>query len=378
MDEPRVRGLQEKSTTTGRRKGTGTPLVLLAGSTVQVSDLAGWFWPVLSFSLLILWLWTWLQGRRKDNHPATPTPHLDRIDAEDTLKAAYAQTRQDSEEHVEDKLSVPDLAEATRLSETQAEQGLEALIELGWVEKESDGALRLTERGESRARELTRAHRLWEQYLVEREGMPMEAVHEEAHRREHTTTPEDLEDLDAELGYPAWDPHGHAIPGPEGQLPSSRAGALSEMGEPGDRLRIVSLSDASPPLLAQLLALGLRPSLDVEVVERSSDLVRVLVDDIIIPLARAAAEQVSVVASPVLPRKLGELPVGTRAQVVEITGSGKHQRRMLDLGFVPGAEVAVVRQASLGDPIEYRVKDTGVAMRRSDAASILVEEVERE
>jgi ferrous iron transport protein A len=49
---------------------------------------------------------------------------------------------------------------------------------------------------------------------------------------------------------------------------------------------------------------------------------------------------------------------------------------MLDMGFVPGAEVTVMRRASLGDPIEYRVKGTGVAMRRSDANSVMVEEME--
>ena len=49
---------------------------------------------------------------------------------------------------------------------------------------------------------------------------------------------------------------------------------------------------------------------------------------------------------------------------------------MLDMGFVPGAEVIVIRKAPLGDPIEYRVKGTAVALRQKDANSILVEELE--
>ena len=40
-----------------------------------------------------------------------------------------------------------------------------------------------------------------------------------------------------------------------------------------------------------------------------------------------------------------------------------------------GAEVTVVRQASLGDPVEYRVKGTNISMRRADASTIMVEDL---
>ena len=72
---------------------------------------------------------------------------------------------------------------------------------------------------------------------------------------------------------------------------------------------------------------------------------------------------------------LGEVPAGSRTRVVEVMGSGKHQRRMLDMGLVPGAEVVVVREAPLGDPVEYRVKETSISMRRADANTVLVDEV---
>ena len=78
---------------------------------------------------------------------------------------------------------------------------------------------------------------------------------------------------------------------------------------------------------------------------------------------------------PALAVPLGELPAGSRARVVDVQGSGKHQRRMLDMGLVPGAEVVVVREAPLGDPVEYRIKGTAISMRRSDASTVLVGEV---
>jgi Fe2+ transport system protein FeoA/Mn-dependent DtxR family transcriptional regulator len=259
-----------------------------------------------------------------------------------------------------------------------AEDIAAALVTFGWAEEDAAGKMHLTEAGEARGRELIRAHRLWERYLAEREGIPLEAVHAEAHRREHDTSVEELERLDTELGHPAWDPHGHAIPAPGCAVPSPAVRPLLEVGVPGSRLRIACLDDEPAALLAQLVALGLEPGVDIEVLEQESGLLRLRLNGKILPLAGAAARHVSVVPTPVLPVPMGELPVGSQARVVEIAGGGKHQRRMLDMGFVPGAEVAVVRKAPLLDPIEYHIKGTAVALRRFDADTILVEELGHE
>ncbi|MBB4286604.1 Fe2+ transport system protein FeoA [Roseospira goensis] len=44
----------------------------------------------------------------------------------------------------------------------------------------------------------------------------------------------------------------------------------------------------------------------------------------------------------------------------------------MDLGLVPNATVEVVRRAPLADPIEVRVADTFVTLRRAEAARIEV------
>jgi Fe2+ transport system protein FeoA len=238
--------------------------------------------------------------------------------------------------------------------------------------------MRLTAEGEAHAQDLIRAHRLWERYLVDRESMSLEAVHAEAHRREHAMTAEELGRLDAELGHPAWDPHGHIIPESGHRIPSPIGRPLSELATPGSRLRVVSLDDEPVSLLAQLVALGLEPGVDVVVVDREPDLLRLQIDGTSFPLASAAAQHVAVVPLPALAVELGELQAGSRAQVVEIRGAGKHQRRLLDMGFVPGAGVSVIRRAPLGDPVEYQIKGTAVALRREDANTILVEELKHE
>jgi Fe2+ transport system protein FeoA len=71
---------------------------------------------------------------------------------------------------------------------------------------------------------------------------------------------------------------------------------------------------------------------------------------------------------------LSDVRIGSRAKVVGFREDAP-SRRLLEMGFVPGTEVLVVRSAPLGDPIEYAVMGGRVAMRRTDAAMILVEEI---
>ncbi len=335
------------------------------------SNFFGWFWPALTFLLAFLWLGTTLRLRRKASaaltsvHGMTYRP----VEAEDVLKIAYAL------QGIGHIVNEKDLARSAGLPGGLSREVAGALIASRWAEVNDQGVMRLTKTGEDRARELIRAHRLWERYLVDRKGIPLEAIHAEADRREHEITPQEMKSLDIELGYPAWDPHGHAIPAHGSKIPSPQGHPLSEVSIPGRRMRILSLDDEPAPLLAQLITLGLKPGVVVEVREQQSDLLQLRLDSNIIPLAMAAARHVFVIPEPALVVPMGELPVGSRVRVVEIEGSGKHQRRMLDMGFVPGAEVTVIRKAPLNDPTEYGVKDTAVALRQKDANSLLVEEL---
>ena len=325
---------------------------------------SNWLWPAISVVLAILLGWVLLRRRRAE----VRLQPSQLVEMEDTLKEVYKLQRGEA------LVQAEALAQAMGISVEMAEHLMETLVAFAWAEGDASAGIRLTTRGQERAQELIRVHRLWERYLVEREGMPLEAVHVEAHRREHETTPDEAAKLDAELGHPAWCPHGYAIPNPGRRVPPPAGDPLTAY-TPGARLHILDVDDEPPALLAQLVAMGLKPGAEVEVIERRPGHLRVQINGNIFPLAMAAAERIHAVPVPVLPVPLGELPVGSRARVAEVKGGGKHQRRMLDMGLVPGAEVTVMRKAPLGDPIEYRIKGTAIAMRRSDANSILVEEV---
>lgn len=55
---------------------------------------------------------------------------------------------------------------------------------------------------------------------------------------------------------------------------------------------------------------------------------------------------------------------------------GIMRRRLLDLGFVPGAIVEVQRKSPLGDPTAYKVSNTSIALRKEESQKIYGELVQ--
>jgi len=64
---------------------------------------------------------------------------------------------------------------------------------------------------------------------------------------------------------------------------------------------------------------------------------------------------------------------GEKGNLIKITSlnlDGVMRRRLLDLGFVKGAIVEVVRKSPLGDPIAFRVSQTTIALREEESSRI--------
>lgn len=72
-------------------------------------------------------------------------------------------------------------------------------------------------------------------------------------------------------------------------------------------------------------------------------------------------------------RKLGELEAGARAVVRKVSGEPELLRRLMELGFVPGTTITLVRRAPMGDPIELRLRGTHFSIRHSEADRIDVD-----
>lgn len=67
------------------------------------------------------------------------------------------------------------------------------------------------------------------------------------------------------------------------------------------------------------------------------------------------------------------LPRNAPARVLRVTHHGELAERLHDLGFIAGEAVRVVAQAIGGDPIAVRVGHSTFALRRAEAAGVLVQ-----
>jgi ferrous iron transport protein A len=69
---------------------------------------------------------------------------------------------------------------------------------------------------------------------------------------------------------------------------------------------------------------------------------------------------------------LDRLEPGESSIILRIEGDHAVVRRLMELGLVPGTEIEVVRRAPLGDPVEVRIRQVHLSIRRAEAARIHV------
>lgn len=72
--------------------------------------------------------------------------------------------------------------------------------------------------------------------------------------------------------------------------------------------------------------------------------------------------------------KLNQLEIGKSGTVTFVAGEGKLRRRLFDMGITPGTEIFVRKKAPLGDPIEVTLRGYEVALRKTEASLVTVEE----
>ncbi|MEG2492455.1 MAG: FeoA family protein, partial [Alistipes sp.] len=70
--------------------------------------------------------------------------------------------------------------------------------------------------------------------------------------------------------------------------------------------------------------------------------------------------------------RLSELKTGDSATILKVRGHGGFRRRIMEMGFVRGKRVEVLLNAPLHDPIEYKIMDYDISLRRSEADMIVV------
>lgn len=300
--------------------------------------------------------------------------HLsDAVLLEDALKHVYTCSS------VGRPCSLESLAGQLELSTGKAAELLATLAASGLVANTPEGP-RLTESGEASALRLVRTHRLWERYLADRTGVPAGEWHEEAERKEHRLSNEEVDELSARLGHPAWDPHGDPIPTASGDLPSLERSSLSN-AEVGRTFEIVHLEDEPRSIYDVLLDDGLDLGSRITITRNDDSGVEMRSRGRAWRIDHVVAGNVTVTRLPESEPADGpvstlvELAPGHSARVVGISPScqGAQRRRLLDLGIVRGTEISAVLRSAAGDPIAYSIRGALIALRREQAGWIRVE-----
>ncbi len=67
---------------------------------------------------------------------------------------------------------------------------------------------------------------------------------------------------------------------------------------------------------------------------------------------------------------LSDLKTGEKGIITKVRGRGAFRKRIIEMGFVVGKQVIVVKNAPLKDPIEYNIMGYEVSLRRSEASLV--------
>ncbi len=77
-------------------------------------------------------------------------------------------------------------------------------------------------------------------------------------------------------------------------------------------------------------------------------------------------------------KRLSDIPTGEECVIVKVHGHGSFRNRIVEMGFVKGEKVTVIKNAPLRDPIEYKLMDSHISLRRSEARLIEVVNISSE
>lgn len=72
-------------------------------------------------------------------------------------------------------------------------------------------------------------------------------------------------------------------------------------------------------------------------------------------------------------KPLSDLKPGEKGVVTYVNGQGAIQRRILDIGIVPGTTIEVEKYAPLGDPMQIKLLSFQLTLRKREASCITVE-----
>jgi len=189
------------------------------------------------------------------------------IDSLTRMAQDYLRTIFKVQEWSPEPVGINELAERMGVAASTASGNIRKLVADGLVEQKPYGGATLTPAGHAAAVQMVRRHRLLETFLVERLGYSWDEVHDEAENLEHAASDMFIDRIEADLGFPAHDPHGDVIPNRDGSMVTTPARALAQV-EPDSCGRITRISDDDPEVLRYLTGHGIDVGSHVRVLDR--------------------------------------------------------------------------------------------------------------
>ncbi len=309
--------------------------------------------------------WYWIIKQSYDNSKKTII--------EDVLKKLY------HHELLANDITVNNLSGSLQISDKKLLEVLKEMVDSELLSMDGDN-LKLTQSGRDYALRIVRVHRLWEKYLAERTGYDKKEWHDRAEAMEHKLDLEAVNHLANQLGNPLYDPHGDPIPSRTGRMAQVDGVSLASVSV-NTVARIIHIEDEPDIIYQQILAENIHIGSQIRVVEHNKRRIVFHAEGEEFKLAPIVAANITVLAlekddvEEAALARLSSLRLQESAKVIGISKEcrGENRRRLLDLGFVKGADIRIDMLSPLKNPKAYLIKGTSIALRDDQASKILIE-----
>tara|TARA_R110000751_G_scaffold89640_2_gene176420 strand:+ start:278 stop:1300 length:1023 start_codon:yes stop_codon:yes gene_type:complete len=297
----------------------------------------------------------------------------DKIVVEDVLKLLY------HNENADKHLNINDIIRTLKYNDKIILECINKMSDHELISIQGD-SVKLTKSGSDYALRIVRAHRLWEKFLAEKTGFKESEWHERAERMEHELSKVDADILSSQLGNPQFDPHGDPIPTNTGKIAKIKGIPVSELPI-GTIGRIVHIKDKPEIIYKQILAENIHIGSVIRIMEKTPARIEFHSEGEAFVLAPIMAGNITVSVlekDVVFEENLARLSILKENETAKIIGISKEirgdsRRRLLDLGFVKGAEVKIDLLNPLCDPKAFLIKGTSIALRQNQASKILIQ-----
>jgi len=74
-------------------------------------------------------------------------------------------------------------------------------------------------------------------------------------------------------------------------------------------------------------------------------------------------------------KRLDAIASGAKVKITKVNSSGKLMNKLLDMGFIIGATIEVIREAPLFDPMELKIHNYNISLRKNEARLIEVSNI---